>query len=479
MNCPHCGFSENLSEAVCCGGCGKRLARPTVVEPTPPIPRRHVSEPTSPSVATTSCEIQLEVRCGVATPDAPCSLFLRVTNQKVKTKAVEVSIDSPSLDASLGTTIQALQLGGHSVQTLLPVTFQASLGHHAIQFQVDVDGTRFYGVYGLDVSKRGNQVVNVHGHTINHQGDYDIGDKSYVTNVTLSSGAVSSASEFIVVPLEQRNATQQVRKQRFRPQDYRPEPGSCLALRLEYGENRRRLLLYGGQSQVIGRRGDLRLVCHPSRDPHEKNSESISREHAVVEFKNDGVYWRELSQNGTSCVAASGRRKLLGPGDRQLLSSDMVFNPADVLPLRVRLFVAQVREPDIPDYERFVTSELRAQPAELAGAVQAVGIQRQDQWASQEEYLLLQHSVLIGRAEDCAIQIDEPTLGPHHAYIHFLGGSFWLEMFHPRHPVTIDGHPHLPHHLVPLLPRTEIRLGNLRISPEMVPKSGKHSSKQE
>jgi hypothetical protein len=350
-------------------------------------------------------------------------------------------------------------------------SFVATVGHHAINFTVEYANRRFYGNVDLNVCEQRDQMVNIRGPVVHNQGDYMIGDHEIAMNISLANGQNAVMPEYVEVELRPNAGATQVRKRRFQPATYRTEESRYLSLVLQYGDWKRQVLVSGGTVHRLGRGrySDLLLRVPPNEDPGERNSERISRSHATVEFCEDGFRWTDRSTHGTRVVGGQQAQQRLVNSQAGVWQNRVRLNVADVLPLACQSFSNQLHVSDLEIYRRFVTRELHAAYVQTVGPSQAVRIRREDSWADQEEYLLLQHSALIGSDVDCAIQAPGSSVHFAHAYLHFLGGSFWLEQVQPSCRITIYGSELSHHALIPLRPWMDIVLGELRIRTQTWP----------
>jgi hypothetical protein len=143
----------------------------------------------------------------------------------------------------------------------------------------------------------------------------------------------------------------------------------------------------------------------------------------------------------------------------------MKLNPAGVLPLKFKLYPCP-ENLDTAQYRKFVRTELKKEYLDPLGPYHAVTIKREDSWALEEEYLLLQHSTLIGSREKCSIQVLCSSIRTKHAYLHFFGGNFWLERVNKKAAITVDEQELPLHYLTPLVEDMEIQLGNVLLTVE-------------
>lgn len=212
---------------------------------------------------------------------------------------------------------------------------------------------------------------------------------------------------------------------------------SRLTLQITGKTQSRQLVLFGGKSISLGRSRevDLQLLCSSEDDPHERNSEVISREHATLEFAQQGVNWIDRSTAGTEFRSRKGTPISMERGESGLEPIQRL-SPGGVLPLCVYSLEHQVH--DLDAYESFVERELDKKWLPTIGSVQAIRLTREDSWSTEEEYILIQHSVAVGRGDGCGIRIDDPSVELSHAWIHFLGGLFWLEPVSERSVVRFN-----------------------------------------
>lgn len=461
MKCPQCNFEDNTVDAICCGGCGQGL-----------VPPQPLTEAAIDGPPNQTCELKLEVRFGEPTPDAPCCLFARLTNHRTALAAVHFSIDCETLDESLSQRMHQLKLRPNA-QHIFNDNFNATPGHHLIHFTVVLDDRPFCGWADLNIPTPQQRVINFQGPVVHNQGDYMVGDHQLAMTISLADGQPIRANEFVEIALQPQThgPTAVVRKQRFQPRQYRPAGSNRLILCLKLGERGRRLHILGGRSHLVGRGRavDLRLRVPPQDDPTEKKTERISREHAQIAFDAQGVRWIEKSTLGTEVCGATPPNHYITKPDARTWRRRIKLSPANVLPLDCRGFEDQLPMSDHELYKRFVQHELGNAYVDAVGPVQAVGIQREDSWAAEQEYLLLQHSALIGTGNHCAVQVLGSQLQAAHAYLHFLGGGFWLEKVQPTCEITVNGQPLLEDKLLPLVPHMAIELPGLSISTETWP----------
>ncbi len=422
-----CGFRENLSDAKWCGGCGQPL-------------------------------VFLEVRFGQVVPNYSSFVVPRITNASNAIASIVFSAECLALGLKGERSIRA-ELDPNASIDLHEISFLAVPGSHRIKFLVDINIERFFGACDLHVRDQQQNLV-VHSPAIQNRGEYLIGDHTVEMNVNLSQH-VETDPGFTKVPLSKPNYQDILRKRCHANANIGIIPlTSRLTLQFKDATHARQIVLFGGQNISLGRGSDvdLQLLCSTEDDPKERNSEVISREHATLEFAQQGVKWIDQSTVGTEFRSRNGTTRYVKQAESSLASVQRL-SPGGVLPLCVYSLEHQVH--DLSPYEDFVERELNKKWSPAIGSIQAIRLTREDSWSTQEEYILLQHSVAIGCGDGCGIHIDAPSIELRHAWIHYLGGLFWLEPVADKSVVLHNDEQVVRHRLAPLRAFSHIQLGDI------------------
>ena len=253
------------------------------------------------------------------------------------------------------------------------------------------------------------------------------------------------------------------------------QPTDAAALVAEDG---RRVLLLARRNVRLGRSRDNDIVLRflPAGAQHDAWSRRISRHHLSCRLTHDGLRISDLgSTEGSQLEDELLQRPTLltardGHDDVQL--SLAVGNKVE-MPFRTRLRLIEpsdgARGHSDDELVRSLCSDALGEPApplwKLAQSsrIDAVRIDRVNNLANQETYVLVYHHATLGHRQDAAIRFLEDTLESFHARVLQLGGQFWLQNLSSGAHTTIDGHRLREAETVPLTFGMVITLGNLRL----------------
>lgn len=233
---------------------------------------------------------------------------------------------------------------------------------------------------------------------------------------------------------------------------------SRLCLRLVLGPARRNLCLLAQREVRLGRQrgNDIVLRVLPASPENDTRSRLISSSHALLELKTGEIVWRNLDcANGTMV----GDR-LIKAREGCVLQQSMMLRPGNALALDCLLH----EEADSGEAYRLFEGRLGVPPSADPARTPAVRLTRRDNLPGQEEYLVFQHGLLIGRDPRCPLRLDSPSVAGQHAVIWRLGGSFWLEPLQAEQPTQAGGRVVPLDHLAPLSPGLFLRLGEAELT---------------
>jgi len=141
----------------------------------------------------------------------------------------------------------------------------------------------------------------------------------------------------------------------------------------------------------------------------------------------------------------------------------MELSPGKILPLRATVYRRRELY-DVEAYRWLVERHLNAAFNEPIGPDAAVCLERGDDLAADERYVLFQNSIYVGSSPNCAIHLPHISVAPHHALLLYLAGSFWLEPLTTSFATRFDGRLVPQEHLVPLAPDNFIQLGDIPLT---------------
>jgi hypothetical protein len=457
MYCPQC--NQPVSEAYrFCPECGSQV----VAAPAGPVPS-DVHETAGPvtvtdapeeklaaAAAASECPIALEVmRSGSLRTGDRGLLQVRLTNRDPKHELF-VELDVTSSLKLMEPSFFELELDpGESVRNHQPFSI-VQTGQHRFTFKVAVaNGKR----------------ERFEGQTQNNEGRFNVGNEMGL-NLNLGKDQASGpAQEFIPVPLARpgRVRTRQLKRvfKGFEHVDPYKTSRMCLHFHTAPGVTRTYCILAQQRASVGKQRGrDIVLRTLPPSPENNQLTQRISREHAHIEFDAIGAVWHNAPRcsNGTIIDEVP-----LQGGESALLRQGSVIRVAEALTLTCGSYYNDPVDNE-PGYARFC-EDLGAEPGtEPLGNARAVRLVRNDELAETEQYLLIQRGVSIGSGPTCPIHLNDPTVGPIHAHVVHLAGSFWLEAAQTLNPTLVEGNELPRHRLVPLKPNSVFQLGNVVVT---------------
>ncbi|WP_146571443.1 FHA domain-containing protein [Botrimarina hoheduenensis] len=183
----------------------------------------------------------------------------------------------------------------------------------------------------------------------------------------------------------------------------------------------------------------------------------ISRQHAVVTFADGGAIFSNTDSCKNGSVVSGAK---LGPAESTRLSSNAQISLAGAVAIaaRVRPPAAYFR---LSDYTHLVDGR-QSRSNTILGRHQSLVLRREDS-ASDEEYVLFQRVLTIGRGPHSDIRIAHRSVAIRHCYLHFLNGQFWIEPVQVFSNTAVNGiHPRLDQ-LVGVDANTHLTIGEVEV----------------
>lgn len=196
---------------------------------------------------------------------------------------------------------------------------------------------------------------------------------------------------------------------------------------------------------------DFETVCFP-RDLEDESdamerSEAIGPQHGALVLTEGGAALRD---EGFAATLLDGR--LLAPRSLEPLPESFSLDLGQgALSLRGRVLSHPGLAPRAP-----------AIGVEHAHPVECVVLERSGDEPDCRLFLLLVRQAAIGSADEAAIRICAPGIGPLHALLYVQGESLWITQLGPD-PVAVNGVLLAPQTTVPIALGSEIYLGTVRL----------------
>lgn len=463
---PTCPNTDCLAEAAesqnWCSECGTSL-KPVAYAMSEggPGDSRETPDEEKPPVA-------LEVSVGsTLIPNCPGILTCRLTDAE---SPVSVLLGISGSVHFRGTQEHTLHVPSGGPSREVRFEFQVpSSGQFLIKLEVDVQGDDEYiGELALDVGAEGTNSpitltpVGGLGETGNTYqgdriGDTEIKDVNVTVNVHGQEQNVAAIGihEFTSIPLTPSEGRKRIHGRRQMRASYRDKPIQ-FTINVSDGPSKK-ICIFSQEKIRLGKERhepDLRLRLTRATDPEGQRWQEISRTHATISFRDDGVEWSDHSSNGT-LVGGNWYKA----GDVVKLRSGLSLRPADIISMKVAYCGTGNTEP--ADYLKFSRHVLLEDASDSVGPVESIRLTRNDDLAETEEYVLMQMVSLIGSDAECGIQVTHPSVKRIHARLLNLGGFFWIEPESTETPVVVEGQRVHVDHLAELYPYRDVLIGDV------------------
>lgn len=225
------------------------------------------------------------------------------------------------------------------------------------------------------------------------------------------------------------------------------------------GDDGRRVLLLGHSKVRMGRDRDSAVVLRlfPRNATNDNLSKQISRPHLLLSLRKEGLFLADRdTDNGTTVNGEDLRGEVPLPLGR----------PTDVhvgraLKLRFVPFLEDEGEKDlrVERYEALGHPDPLWRMAE-GHRLRSVRIERIDNLARQEQYLVVYRWANCGRRIDCELSM---PAAPGQSRLVRLGGQFWLEGLEAEQPVRVDDVAVGPGFAAPLSVGARLRSGGCEL----------------
>jgi hypothetical protein len=242
-----------------------------------------------------------------------------------------------------------------------------------------------------------------------------------------------------------------------------------------YFEDGRRVLLLAKRRVTLGRNRDNDIVLRflPRSAQDDEFSRNISRTHAALELMDTGLSLIDESSTGlelnSSLVKGSRElsRTFLGELFQVDLGCTITVNKS--FSLELELFGAdphaEAEDPLMWDqiYLKFLGERMpRLWQTALESGINAVRLDRRENLADQERYVLLFREILLGGSRSsCGIALPNRS-GQAVARLLHAGRCFWIERLGERGTLSINDQDLLPRELVPLAVGARLNLDGVR-----------------
>ncbi len=494
MYCPQCQL-ELPASSQCCHVCGcGNLQRDA---PTPE-PADHLGA--TPALRTlpeksSKPQIRLEVSLGhLPAPNQSAAVQARLEN--LGTEFVSAWISAAGVRAADGSILKVqappssvLEIEALHKSPPQSFTFVApSAGQRILRFEVRV-GHEADGAFCGDIILQAKshepaavpENVVIHGR-VGQTDRNRIGDETNHINVIIHGGAVSEsalqAETFLEVPLGPSAGRKRIAPgfvgRRFET------PIQQLRLRIPDPASEERLVFVNaGHTLTLGKDDTNKEITLPIRTSPRANRDRISRRHATIRFNDSGPpIWENHSCHRSDEIEdpQSGQKVKVSTGGTRIPRTGQVLSEAESIPIStgLKLSLSDVFDlgfvvadaGDVPfwEYDLFIRRALGDSDAELTRFVHSVCVNRHDDFASEEEYVLFPSVALIGRDPHCTIRLDHPSISERHAWLWYLGQTFWIEPYTSE--CRVQAHDHQDQaevdELIPLLIHHAYWLGDVK-----------------
>ena len=238
-------------------------------------------------------------------------------------------------------------------------------------------------------------------------------------------------------------------------------------------EDGRRTLVFSRPRLTLGRSRDNDVVIRflPSGEENNANSRNVSRTHAVFELVADGIELRDESRSGIELNYSVVRDRDVLPTGHSGEVSDIRLGVTGTVPqsfdLQMTIFGPDrfSEQEELEFWHELYTETVggrlsRLARESLAQRFDALRIDRMENLAGEESYVVLAREALIGGSPNTAAialsELDPKIL----ARLLHLDRTFWIEPLASDPPIEVDGERVPVKKLVPLSPGMQIKLGD-------------------
>ena len=234
----------------------------------------------------------------------------------------------------------------------------------------------------------------------------------------------------------------------------------------------KRTLVFSRPRLMLGRSRDNDVVIRflPTSDANNANSRNISRTHAVLELMADGIELRDESRSGIELNYSVVQERSVIPTGHSGEVSDIRLGVTGTVPKSFDLQITTFGPDRFSEQEELeFWHELycetvggrisRLAREALSQRLDAIRVDRVENLADEENYVVLAREALIGGSPNtAAITLSDGDPKVRARLLH-LDRTFWLENLTSDHLIQVDGETIPLKTLVPLSPGMQIKFG--------------------